>query len=265
MKADLHVHSNYSDGSDSIKKVMQRARENGVTQISFVDHDTVDGLNEAFELGQKYGMEVVPGVEISAYDFRRNRKVHILGYHYRTDAPHIKKLCQPLLERRHAHSLWQVEQIQAAGYALNKDKIIETAKPSQTVYKQHIMKHLSSPPYPSTAYQQLYKGLFKGNGVASGDIEYVDAFEAVRVISADGGIAVVAHPGQLDSYEIIPELIDVGLKGIERNHHDHTEEDHQKVELLAKRYNLMLTGGTDYHGSFGKSIDVGDILSHTIL
>ncbi|MGJ9459132.1 PHP domain-containing protein [Oceanobacillus sp. CF4.6] len=261
MKADLHVHSNYSDGSDSVQEVMQLAYDNGVTHLSFVDHDTVEGLPKKLLLGEKYGIKVIPGIEISAYDFKRKRKVHVLGYNYDLDAAHIKSVCQPLLKRRHMHSLWQIEQIKVAGYELDIKSIIETANLSQTVYKQHIMTHLTNSPYTSIEYKQLYTKLFKGEGIASGDIEYVDVFEAVHAIVNDGGIAVVAHPGQLDSYDLIPELVEAGLGGIERNHMDHTTEDHQRVEALAQHYHLVMTGGTDYHGLLGASIDIGEIIS----
>ena len=178
-----------------------------------------------------------------------------------TDAVHIQSICDDLLKRRQVHSLWQIKQIQTAGYELDVEEIIETAKPSETIYKQHIMRHLTEADYTSPTYKQLYKSLFKGDGVASGDIVYIDAFDAVKAIVADGGLAVVAHPGQLDSYDLIPELISYGLGGIERNHPDHTAEDHQKVETLAKQYGLVMTGGTDYHGSYGATIELGEITS----
>ena len=265
MGADLHVHSHYSDGSNSVEEVMKRASVNGVTQISFVDHDTVDGLPEILLLGKKYGIETIPGIEVSAYDFKRNRKVHVLGYNYHSGALHIKSICQSLLERRQAHSLWQIDQIKTAGYKLDVQAIMENAKPSITIYKQHIMKHLTKASYTSPEYKQLYRKLFKGDGLASGDIEYLNVFDAVRAIVADGGLAVVAHPGQLNSYDLIQELVEAGLGGIERNHPDNKAEDHQKVEALVKNYNLVMTGGTDYHGSFGADIEVGDILSPTNL
>src|SRR5690606_15269885 len=119
-----------------------------------------------------------------------------------TEAPAITRLCKDLLELRHRHSLWQMAQIEKAGFHLNAKAVIESAKPSATVYKQHIMAQLTDAPYTSKEYRFLYKSLFKGNGVAAGDIEYVAAEDAVRAIVADGGLAVMAHPGQLDSYEL---------------------------------------------------------------
>ncbi|MFJ8065392.1 PHP domain-containing protein [Psychrobacillus sp. NPDC096426] len=261
MKADLHVHSSYSDGSETAEKVMKLAKERGVTQISFVDHDTVKGRHEVTILGENYGIEVIPGIEISAYDFKRDRKVHVLGYNYNANAVHIRSICDNLLKRRQAHSLWQIEQIQTAGYELDIQQIIETAKPSETIYKQHIMRHLTEADYTSPAYKQLYKSLFKGDGVASGDIVYIDAVDAVKAIVADGGLAVVAHPGQLDSYDLIPQLVPYGLGGIERNHPDHTAEDYQKVEALAQQFGLVMTGGSDYHGLYGTTIELGEFSS----
>lgn len=265
MKADLHVHSNYSDGSDSAESVMKQATERGVTHISFVDHDTVKGQSEVLKLGDKYGIEVIPGIEISAYDFKRDRKVHVLGYNYEPSAVHIQSICDELLKRRQSHSLWQIEEIITAGYELEVEAIMETAKPSETIYKQHIMHHLTNAHYTSAEYKKLYKSLFKVDGVAAGDILYVDVFDAVKAIVADGGIAVVAHPGQLDSYDLIADLVPYGLGGIERNHPDHTIVDHIKVDALAKRFNLMMTGGSDFHGSYGATIEVGDIVSPSIL
>ncbi|EQB38438.1 MULTISPECIES: PHP domain-containing protein [Virgibacillus] len=261
MKADLHVHSYYSDGSDAVCTVLKKAAQQGVTHLSFVDHDSTDGLIEKQTLGSTFGIEVIPGIEISAYDFKRDRKVHVLGYHYQTPAKHINALCQAVRRRRQRHTLWQIDQLNRHGYYLDKQMIIESAKPSSIIYKQHVMEHITEADFNSAEYQQVYQRLFKGKGPAAGDITYVDATDAVKAIVADGGLAVIAHPGQLDSYELIPELMEVGLGGIERNHPDHTEEDVLKVEELAKEYHLVMTGGTDYHGYFGAQVEIGSLTS----
>ena len=126
-KIDLHVHSNFSDGKDSVNKVLDLAKARGVKMLSFVDHDTNLTYNEALPYARRIGIDLVPGIEISAYDFKRKRKVHILGYNYDLDAPNIKKLTEPLLSRRHrcrygggqkdCGSSWSY--IQAAHYACN--------------------------------------------------------------------------------------------------------------------------------------------------
>lgn len=264
MKADLHVHSHYSDGSDSVEALMKQAKKAGITHMSIVDHDTVAGWQEIKKAARLYDIRVIPGIEISAYDYKRDRKVHVLGYHYREDAPHIKELCDPLLKRRHENSLWQINQINSLDYCLERDEIMKIASPSNTIYKQHIMRHITKKPFTSNDYQRLYRSLFKGEGIAKKDIAYVGAFDAVKAIVADGGIAVVAHPGQLNSYDLIPDLVEAGLGGIELEHPDHTETDHRRVKELADRYNLLMTGGTDYHGLFGIEIGIGELTSPVI-
>lgn len=261
MKADLHVHSHFSDGADSVEDVIKKAKEHRVTHLSFVEHDTTAGLDEALTLGSTYGVSIIPGIEISSYDFKRKRKVHVLGYRYHPDAVHIKHLCEPLLKRRHAHSLWQMERIKACGYELNEQQVQSTAHPSETIYKQHVMDHLTTASYQTVEYQTLYKKLFKNDGPAAGDIEYLDAREAVEAIVNDGGIPVLAHPGQLNSYSIIPELLEAGLKGIELSHPDHNEKDHVLIQELATKHGLIMTGGTDYHGAYGIPVSPGGVTS----
>ena len=116
MKADLHVHSHYSDGSSSVEEVLEMASKRGITHLSLVDHDTVAGIEAAQIAGEKHGITVIPGIEISAYDFTRNRKVHILGYWFDKEATHIQELCKPLLKRRHENSFWQIDQLQKNDY-----------------------------------------------------------------------------------------------------------------------------------------------------
>lgn len=261
MKVDLHVHSHYSDGFDSVEKVLQQAKAVGVTHLSFVDHDTTKTYEFAAPIAKQYGIQLIRGIEISAYDFKRNRKVHVLGYDYHPEAKAIKALCEPLLERRNKHSLWQIEQIQTHYTSLSLNNILKRASQSKVIYKQHIMEELIDAPWSSTEYQTLYRQLFKGTGICSGDITYVDVYDAVRAIKEDGGFAVIAHPGQMDSFELIQSLVEEGLDGIERNHFDHTNEHIEQVEQLAKKYNLWMTGGSDYHGVFGKKIHVGEWLS----
>lgn len=260
MKADLHVHSTYSDGSASIEETLNKAVENNITHISFVDHDTIEGTKLAQEIGSQLGLTVIPGIEISAYDFTNHRKVHVLGYMYDERATHIQELCRPLLEKRHNNSMWQVQQLINHGYQISLDVLNEKCKTSQVIYKQHIMAALTDLPFTDSEYQKTYKKLFKNDGICARDIMYVDAIDAVRAIKADNGFAVLAHPGQLNSFEIIPQLVEAGLDGIELNHLDHSEEHKHRVKKYAETYNLVLTGGSDYHGEFGAPIQIGDIL-----
>lgn len=259
MRADFHVHTDISDGSLGLRETIQVAKENGVTHMAITNHDTVKGLKEAVKEGDRKGIIIIPGIEISAYDFVNKKKVHILGYNFELEGKNIRKLCDPILERRNENSIRQIDILKINGYKINTQNILRKSVNSEVIYKQHIMAELIEKGYTDEIYSDLYKKLFKKGGICSGDIEYVDVFEAVKAIKADNGIAVLAHPGQLDSYGIIDELVAQGLDGIELNHMDHTEEDVTKIKEYSDKYGLILTGGSDFHGEYGSSIKIGEI------
>lgn len=259
MKADFHVHTDISDSSLGLKETIQIAKENCVTHMAVTNHDTVRGLREAINEGDKEDIIIIPGIEISAYDFINKKKVHILGYNFELEGKNITKLCNPILEKRNENSIWQIERLKDNGYKINMLNVLKRSRNSKVIYKQHIMAELIDTSYTHITYSNLYRKLFKNGGICSRDIQYVDVFQAVKAIKADKGIAVLAHPGQLDSYSIIDKLVDAGLDGIELNHMDHTEEDIKKIKEYSSKYNLILTGGSDFHGEYGKSIKVGEI------
>ncbi len=261
IKADLHIHTDISDGSYSIEEIVTMAKNNNTTYLAITNHDTTRGLKEAIAIGEKQNIKIIPGIEISAYNFEKNKKVHILGYNFDLQSPNINRLCKPILKRRHENSLWQINQLNKNDYKINIYKIYERAKNSKTIYKQHIMAELNQDEFSSESYIEQYIRLFKGDGICSRDIDYVDAVEAVKAIKSDNGIAVLAHPGQLKSFDILEKLIETGLDGIELYHEDHTKEDFYKIIEYSDRYNLILTGGTDFHGKYGRSINIGDITS----
>lgn len=261
MKADFHVHTNISDGSMGMEEIIKEAKLKEITHLAITNHDTVEGLLEFLEAGKKEDITIIPGIEISACDMETNKKIHILGYNFELKAPNIKKLCNPILERRHNNSLWQINQLIKNGYEIEVSKIYSRAENSLVIYKQHIMAELIDKKYTDAIYSKLYDELFKGEGICSKDIEYVDACDAVKAIKKDGGLAVLAHPGQLDSYRFIDKLVKVGLDGIEMYHEDHRIEDHEKVKEYCKKYNLIATGGSDFHGSYGRGATMGTITS----
>jgi phosphoribosyl 1,2-cyclic phosphate 1,2-diphosphodiesterase len=261
VKGDLHLHTTYSDGSQTPAEALAEARSRGLDVVSFVDHDTTAGTRRALEVGARIGVAVIPGVEISAWDSERGRKVHILGYGYRLPAVAIDELVDPVREARHANTLRQLAEVQEAGYRITEAAVRAYARPRGCLYKQHIMLALIASGYADSIYGELYRALFKGDGIAAHDIRYVSAYDAIRAVQADGGLAVVAHPGQLDSYDAVPDLVEAGLEGIELFHEDHTAGDHHRVRELARRYDLITTGGSDWHGSYGSTLAMGEILA----
>ncbi|MFM9278323.1 PHP domain-containing protein [Paenibacillus jiagnxiensis] len=258
MKVELHCHTRLSDGSFTFAEVMELAAAESVTHLAITNHDTTAGLQEMAAQGRERGIEIIPGIEISAYDFDRGRRVHILGYEIETGDSGIAELCNPLIERRHEGCRRAVKVLEQHGYDISWEQVLAYAEGGTGVYKQHIMHALIDAGYTDSIYGDLYKTLFSRgkNGEAPGlaymPMEYVGAEQAVRAILQAGGIPVLAHPGQYDSFDILPELVACGLQGIEVLHPLHEPKDEQRAKELARKYDLIMTGGSDFHGFYGE-------------
>lgn len=247
IKADLHIHSALSDGSQSVGEILGAAVRANLTHIAITDHDTASGFAAAKALGAKHGITVIPGVEFSAWDYERGVRAHILGYAMRGFAP-IEALGAPLLAKRHANSLKQIEVLRDLGYDITPEEVAKKA--GRHIYKQHIMHVMVEKGYAESIGGETFRRLFKNGGPCAFDIEYLDARDAVRAIKEAEGLAVLAHPGQQGNYSSIPALLDAGLDGLELMHHAHTAADRRRIADAAALYGLLLTGGSDSHGLY---------------
>ncbi|MBT2758011.1 PHP domain-containing protein [Mesobacillus foraminis] len=258
MKTELHCHTNISDCPLSIEQVLDLALEQKISYLAITNHDTTKGLREAAERGLKYGIEVIPGIEISAFDFTRGRRVHILGYFIEPGHHAIEKLCQPLVEKRHRASEEMVHRLNQGGYTITWERCLELAQGGTGVYKQHIMHALKEANYTDSIYGPLYKKLFNRGqngekpGIAFIPMEYVDAKAAVAAVCQAGGVPVLAHPGQYGNFDMVPDLFEAGLQGIEVWHPLHDEKHEEEARRLAIKHSLIMTGGSDFHGEYGE-------------
>lgn len=262
---DLHSHSTFSDGSEGAEELIEQAKASGLAGLAITDHDSLSQLSAVRELARKAAFPVLAGLEISAASARTGRKVHILCYGAEAQggAGPLEKLVAETLARRTANTLWQAWTIMRAGEracgraALTLDAVARAGAASTGAYKQHIMEALCGKPYRDAEYQAVYQRLFKNGGIAERDIAYPDAVRAVRAACEQGGIAVLAHPGQMDSWGDIPDLVAAGLRGIEAHHPDHSPEDVARAKEAAREHGLFVTGGSDFHGRFGKPEAIG--------
>lgn len=253
MRIDLHVHTNISDSSLGTEETLLLAKELGLTHIAITNHDTVRGLVEAINFGKEIGITVIPGIEISAYDTKHQLKTHILGYYFDIKAPHIQALVNETNQRRDENTRWQLNQLIKAGYDITIEEVEQKAANSTAFYKQHLFDVLKTKGYS----KEELKSLFKKGGICDRTITYVEASEAVKAIKADGGIAVMAHPGQSKTCDLIPELVQVGLDGIEKYHPDHSEEDYDVINQLIETHQLIATTGSDFHSTYGPNRPFG--------
>ncbi len=263
MKADLHCHSRVSDGSMEIIEIVALAKRIGIEALAIADHDTVEGLAEAKKAGQEYGISILSSIEISAYDYERRRKAHVLGF-LMDDPQQVAEVCRPMLRQRQETSKWIVETLNEVGYPITWEFAEKMAAGSTNVYKQHIMHALMHLGYASGIHDVLYQKLFAkpkdGNsgGIAYKEIEYIDVFAAVRAIKQAGGVAVLAHPIGYNNMELVPKLIETGLDGLEAWHPSHNNANVKLIISVAEKYGLILTGGSDFHGMYeGKPNSLG--------
>lgn len=254
LSADLHCHTKISDGSVGIDELIAIARRKGIDTIAVTDHDTFAGATRAKIIGERHGVEVIHGAEISAWDFKRGRLVHVLCYLCEHPARLEGMLNRTLENRRKAVTL-SLQKIMRM-YPITPEMVAKRAQGSTTIYKQHIMQALVDAGYADKIFGTLYQKLFNSRiGIARTHIDYPDVFQVLDLIHEAGGIAVLAHPAVYDSYELLLELAQKGLDGVECFYPRAKEDDPEVLAKIAKEYDLVMTGGTDFHGACTSSVN----------
>jgi predicted metal-dependent phosphoesterase TrpH len=255
LKADLHCHTAASDNSYSIHEVVKQAKAAGLTHLAITDHDTTAGIQEALIYGELYQLQIIPGIEISASDPKRDRRAHILGLYIDPHHPALDDVCSATLLSRHEASKQMVSIVADMGYNISWELVSSYAMLGTAVYKQHIMHALMDLGYCDEINGELQKKLFSRSAKEAGKalipLTYPNAEDAIRAIRLAGGVAVLAHPGQLGNFEAIEEWVSIGLQGVEAYHPTHSSEDTRLALQLAEKFNLAVTGGSDYHGIYG--------------
>lgn len=250
MVADLHCHTRLSDGSVTVDELIVLAKERGVTALAVTDHDTVSGVSRAVLFGRQNGVEVVPGIELSCYDQVRGKKVHLLGY-YMDEMEKLEGLCKSAWSSQHDWAESVMDKV-LARYPITRAMVLRRAQGSTNIYRQHVMHALLDAGLADGFFGTTYQALFqKKTGLAWTDKRYPEVRGAIAELHAAGGLAVIAHPGEYDNFTLIEELAQKGLlNGIECWHPHHSKEDTERGVALAKRYGLLMTGGTDFHGMY---------------
>ena len=243
-KVDMHIHSTVSDGSFTMEEIVAQAESRGLFGIVITDHDT---LSHQKKLPKSKTVQVQAGLEISAYDYKEDYRVHILGYGIKNPEI-VEKVVHPTLEARHENSMKQIRTLQAHGIDIDLEKVKRAD--GKYIYKQHIMDYMVSQGMAEELFGEFYYNTFKNNGICHFDITYIDPIAAVRAIKDAGGMAVLAHSGQQQNFSLIKGLVEQGLDGLELNHHANSDKDKEIIKKYAKDYHLFLTGGSDCHGRY---------------
>ena len=262
---DLHLHSICSDGKDTPEELVEASLSAGYKTISITDHDSVEGVPRAIESAKGKPIEIIPGIELSSVD--DSDDVHILGYYIDYEEPYFIKRIGFFKEKRRDRAEEIVKNLNKVGLDIRIDTVFRIAH-GAPIGRPHIAEALLSEELIDT-YGEAFFRYIGANGPAYVPKYKVKPAEAIELILKNGGIPVLAHPGIMDRDELIIELKECGLMGIEAIHPLHVPEKQLYYEKLANKYGLLITGGSDWHGkgrnrSFRKMINSRKVPHKTI-
>lgn len=256
---DLHIHSTASDGSLSPLEIIEKAKNAGLQAIAITDHDTIEGSAEALHFPQTSALEILSGIEISA-DYLSG-SMHILGYLIRLDDLSLKQTLKGLQQARAKRNLKIIEKLQELGIDIGHKEVSKVSGGGQ-IGRPHIAQvlvHKGAVPSIEEAFHKLLK---KG-GPAYVPRYRLSPAEAIQMILQAGGVPVLAHPFTLDAKNeaelegILLDLKQAGLKGVEAYYPDNGPGRTAQYERLARRHDLLVTGGTDFHGAAKPGVHLG--------
>lgn len=257
-RIDLHLHTTHSDGSFSAAEVVRLAHQAKVTTLAITDHDIVTGIPEAIATGAELGIEIIPGVEISSRV--GDSELHILGYFLNWQDPELNQRLASLRESRHSRNPQIIERLRSLGLDVTYEEVRALAG-TDAIGRPHIARLLMEKHYVTSAKDAFDRYLANGRPAYVAR-ELPPPADAIAWIKAAGGVAVLAHPTWATSAgeELEPLLATLkteGLGGIEVHYSTHTKRQTTKYLGLAKKLDLLITGGSDFHGITKPDIEVG--------
>ncbi len=249
MTIDLHTHSYFSDGTKSPAELVQLASVSGVTALALTDHDTMDGVAEAMAVSVKYDVEVVPGVELSVV--HKEHVLHILGYYVDPLQKDLAGALAVLQKARDRRNEKIIVKLQDLGIEATLEELRLISGVGQTG-RPHIARLLMNHGVVRSMNEAFNTYLGKNCKAHVGRFAY-SAKEAIGFICAAGGLAVLAHPIQVDKTlrvlnSLLPVLKSYGLEGIETYYPSQKKKMRKRIRQFAEKSDLLLTGGSDYHG-----------------
>jgi predicted metal-dependent phosphoesterase TrpH len=259
---DLHTHTNFSDGTDSPTELVNKALAAGISVLGLTDHDSISGWQEAVT-ALRPGISLVPGAEISCQTLD-GISVHILGLLFDSENLELINTMNKTRENRHGRMAKIIARLNEAGIDISMQDVLDQLADGATLGRPHLADALVKKGVIASrdeAFTQMLHNKSK---------YYVSHYspspeDAIKMIKAAGGVAVIAHPmashrGRTISIETFGSLIDAGLDGVEVDHRDHSPDEKTQLIALAKQHDLVMTGASDYHGN-GKLNQLGEYVT----
>jgi 3',5'-nucleoside bisphosphate phosphatase len=246
---DMHVHSTFSDGTQSVTQNVQMAVERGLEGIAVTDHDTTAGFQEAQAASEATGIKIVPGLEFSAeYD---GASLHVLGYWIDPSDPDLRAELDRLIATRFRRGEMMIEKLQEAGYEISFERVRQIAG-DDLIARPHIAEAMVEAGIVATE-KEAFDRFISDGGPAYVPKHALDPVVSVALIRAAGGACVLAHPGMWRGESSVPvslieRMAEAGMAGLEVDHPDHDDAQRAEYRQLAARLDLIATGASDCHG-----------------
>lgn len=261
MSADLHIHTTYSDGSFTPAEIIDKAVERGFNTIAISDHDTLEGIKPALDYAADIDIEVIPAIEFST--FRGKAEIHVLGYFIDYKDENLKDKVKKIYDARKLRAKKMVNLLNKEGVKITFAEVREVAG-DDYIGRPHLAQTMVK-----KGYIDKIGDAFTEQYIGNGGRAYVKKYkispeEAIDLILESGGIPVLAHPifinhGKPLREDDIKELKENGLLGVEVYHSKQTAEDSKYYKNIAKKLDLLIKGGSDFHGENSPGVDLGDI------
>lgn len=244
MFADLHLHSIFSDGTFAPEEIVERGRRLGFAVLALTDHDTLEGCPRMAAACTAAGMEFLPGVELTAEV--GEHELHLLGYGFDLENPRFNEALARFQLVRQDRIREMLARLNALGLPLDGESVFTRAK-CRAPGRPHVARALVAAGH-CASLDEAFERFLKKHRPAWVPKAKMSAREAIELVHAAGGVAVLAHPALNQCDEVIPELLRAGLDGIECYHTRHSAGTVARYLNFARQYGLLVTGGSDCHG-----------------
>ena len=251
MRIDLHTHSSVSDGTDTPAELVRRARAIGLDVVALTDHDTFDGLDEAVAEGERLGIRVVRGMELSCS--RQGNSVHVLAYGADPASPGLAAEMARVRDGRLGRLAGVLAKLAELGVPVSEAEVMAQVGDSPSVGRPHIADALIEAGHVRDR-QEAFDRFLADGGPAHVHRYTIEVERGIDLVHGAGGLAVIAHPWGRGREYLLPSGVlqalarDRGLDGIEVDHQDHDLETRQRLRAVADSVGLLATGASDYHG-----------------
>ena len=260
MRIDLHTHSSISDGTDSPAELIVKARDAGLDVVALTDHDTFDGLDEAAGAGDRLGVELVRGMELSCT--RSGNSVHLLAYGADPAAPGLADEMAKVRGGRMGRLAGVLGRLAELGVPVTEEQVLAEVGSSPSVGRPHIADAMVKAGHVHDRTEAFDRFLADG-GPAHVPRYAIDVERGIDLVHEAGGVAVIAHPWGRGREAALPAeflralTAEHRLDGIEVDHHDHDLQTRSRLRALADELGLLVTGSSDYHGTGKIDHDLG--------